>query len=672
MKREGLEPKHDDKGNTPKEVAELVEAVGCHARALTLLAREIAIGGVSATTGNVQRLMEELERKHPGERENSLYASVELSLRRLPPEMRQQIKALGVFHGGANLMVMPYVLGVDNETALDIGRALVEVGLAEAMPYGHLRLDPALPLYLLRDLGKAEQEVTRSRWAEAVWQLTGFLYQQRSQNAELSARLTLLELPNLMALLNWVEEHATPEEVVDLAHRLETLLARLGRPQAFAQATRTREGAALRLGQDSVWSLARFNAESAKIDRLLEGGQLQAAYQAAQQLLERSLAAGEAAYPGASYNVAMAHFNLGRVLRMGGAAEAALAPLSKAQGRFQVLADAGNINSAIMASAAIIDTADCLTDLGRLDEAAAAYQEAIGRAEKLDNRRQVSVGKAQLGTVRLLQKRYQEALTAYTEARLSFESLGEPGSVAATWHQTGRVHRDAGQFEQAESAYRQSLAIKVREKNLAGEASSLAELGNLYAQMGRLEEAAKCARQATDIDVRLQDQRNEGLGHNNLAATLIRLKRYDEARRELLRAIECKQPYGHAAESWKTWDILHDLEQAIGDQQAAAEARQRTMEAYLAYRLDGGQSYEWRAQWCAAVAQAIKQGETTALAQQLAEYLKSQAGSKGKALLPKLQAILSGSRDLALADDPALFYQDAVELRLLRESLGAR
>src|SRR5205085_2303990 len=97
MKREGLEPKHDDAGNTPREVAELVEAVGCHARALTLLAREIAIQGVSATTGNVQRLMEELERKHPGKRENSLYASVELSLRRLPPEMRQQIKALGVF-----------------------------------------------------------------------------------------------------------------------------------------------------------------------------------------------------------------------------------------------------------------------------------------------------------------------------------------------------------------------------------------------------------------------------------------------------------------------------------------------------------------------------------------------------------------------------------------------
>ena len=44
---------------------------------------------------------------------------------------------------------------------------------------------------------------------------------------------------------------------------------------------------------------------------------------------------------------------------------------------------------------------------------------------------------------------------------------------------------------------------------------------------------------------------------------------------------------------------------------------------------------------------------------------------RARALLPKLQAILSGSRDVALADDPALNYQDAVELKLLLESLGA-
>jgi hypothetical protein len=96
------------------------------------------------------------------------------------------------------------------------------------------------------------------------------------------------------------------------------------------------------------------------------------------------------------------------------------------------------------------------------------------------------------------------------------------------------------------------------------------------------------------------------------------------------------------------------------------------MEAYLAYRRDGGQSYDIGAQTCAAVAQAIEQGETTALAQQLGELLAANDHPRAKALLPKLQAILGGSRDAALSSDPALDYDDAVELRLLLEALGVK
>ncbi len=39
-------------------------------------------------------------------------------------------------------------------------------------------------------------------------------------------------------------------------------------------------------------------------------------------------------------------------------------------------------------------------------------------------------------------------------------------------------------------------------------------------------------------------------------------------------------------------------------------------------------------------------------------------------LIPTLQAILDGSRDAALADNPDLDYGDAVEVRLLLETLA--
>jgi tetratricopeptide (TPR) repeat protein len=232
------------------------------------------------------------------------------------------------------------------------------------------------------------------------------------------------------------------------------------------------------------------------------------------------------------------------------------------------------------------------------------------------------------------------------------------------------VHSETGQFEQAERAYQQALAIWVQQKDLAGEALSLLELGNLYIQMGRLEEAVTFYRQAVDIYA-MQDLRHEGVVRSNLAGTLIKLQRFEEARPELQRAIECKKPYGHATESWKTWDILHDLEQATSHPQAADEARRQAIASYLAYRRAGGASQSNGAQLYALVLQAIQQGTTTEAAAKLAELAEADDPPWFTALLAKLQAILHGDRDRALADDPDLYYRDAVELQLLLEGLSA-
>jgi hypothetical protein len=193
--------------------------------------------------------MADLDKKHPGDRENSLYAGVELSLRRLPQEMREQIKALAVFHSGASLVVLKIMLEVDDERVRNLAAALIEVGLAEAMDYGHLRLDPALPSYLLGQISVAEREEIKLRWATGMRALTVFLYQQRFQNTRLAHQLALLELPNLLALLAWAEAALAPEEVVGLAGSVEELLAPLGRPQALALAVRAREEATRRLGE---------------------------------------------------------------------------------------------------------------------------------------------------------------------------------------------------------------------------------------------------------------------------------------------------------------------------------------------------------------------------------------------------------------------------------------
>ena len=232
----GVTPHPNDPGRTPQDITDLVEAVGRHPRALGLLAREVARQGVRATTATVRGLMTALHDRYPDDREQSLYASVELSLRRLVPEVRTQLQPLAVCQGGVNREVWRLMTSTDAETIRNLAAAVVGVGLGTDMGYSHLRLDPALPPYLLRELSRAAQKHLQTRWAEGMEQLVDFLYIQQFQDATLAAQLTLLELPNMLAALAWLQETALPEKVVEVATNAESLFAPLGRPHALAQA----------------------------------------------------------------------------------------------------------------------------------------------------------------------------------------------------------------------------------------------------------------------------------------------------------------------------------------------------------------------------------------------------------------------------------------------------
>jgi tetratricopeptide (TPR) repeat protein len=91
-------------------------------------------------------------------------------------------------------------------------------------------------------------------------------------------------------------------------------------------------------------------------------------------------------------------------------------------------------------SVCVTMSGDCLTALGRLEEAAAAYETAIGLDEQRTDLRDVAVGRGQLGIVRLHQGNYPAALAAFTTARDTFTQLNEPASVAVAWQQIGQVH----------------------------------------------------------------------------------------------------------------------------------------------------------------------------------------------------------------------------------------
>ena len=661
-----------------EEIEALADAVQGHARTLALLAPELRRRGVAATQAALVELMQQMQRQvaqlpadDPRRREQSLFASVELSLRRLSAANRERARLLGVFHGGVQLDVLRGMTGWEQAEVEGLAQELVGTGLATANPHNHLSLNPALCPFLKASLSEEEEQALSTRWLEVLADYLGYLTQQQMQNAELAATLTLLELPNLFALLDRSQAAANPETTIDRATSLYRLLQSLGKPRLLERVARVRDGADAALGEG--WSHARFEASYTRINQQWAAGQLREALAGAQQLLQQAQAAGQQAYAGADYDLAEAIFFLSRVLITAGGAQQALLLLQEAGRRFEEIAKQGSNKAAEgMATICLADKGQCLVALGRYDEAAAAYQENIRQAEQQKDQRQVAVGKSQLGTVRFEQQRYPDALEAYMEAREIFSRLNEPGTVANAWHNIGLVHEKASQPEAAEEAYNKSLAIEVRLGNEAGQASTLGQLGNLYNfALQRPEQAVAFYQRAVEIYQTLGNTAGEGLQLNNQADALRKLQDYEEARKAITRAIQCKEAFGHAATPWTAWEILAAIETEDGNPSAAAEARQQARAAYLAYRRDGGENQYGSGRLAREIRQSLAAG-TSAKATSLLQQLAAKPDwAETLPFLIALQAITAGSRDRSLAEDPGLHYAQAAEVLLLIEALEA-
>lgn len=193
---------------------------------------------------------------------------------------------------------------------------------------------------------------------------------------------------------------------------------------------------------------------------------------------------------------------------------------------------------------------------------------------------------------------------------------------------------------------------------------------------GRREDAVAFYLQAAEIcaDPATADPLKEGISHSNAADTLIALGRHAEARQQIQRALECKAPYGPNAEPWKTWDILHDLETAVGNPAAAAEARAQAIAAYDAARRGGWEITQGAGAQLCGLLRALLAAQDTATPP---DAFPAEARAQLLAQEPQLRAQLTAftrdtnaRKDLrALATDPALDYDDAVELTLLLEQL---
>ena len=247
---------------------------------------------------------------------------------------------------------------------------------------------------------------------------------------------------------------------------------------------------------------------------------------------------------------------------------------------------------------------------------------------------------------------------------------GRPSASLTIWRQIAAVNEAAGRSPSAEEAYQQAIRLEAETGDPAMAAESLGELGQHYAAIDRLEDAVEAYRRAAEIFRELDDLEKEGIARSQMADKLMRLGRYDAARGELERTIECDEFTGWAAEPWHTFSLLSHLETAAGDGEAAQRARQRAFEAYLRYRRDGGPSQSGHGEIFEEVSAAILRGATEEVQKRLAGMVsRRDLPAPLAALIPVLTKILEGARDRDLAGHEGLYYRDAAEVLLLIDGL---
>ncbi len=166
----------------------------------------------------------------------------------------------------------------------------------------------------------------------------------------------------------------------------------------------------------------------------------------------------------------------------------------------------------------------------------------------------------------------------------------------------------------------------------------------------------------------------EWRGIHSLAGSLFKLGRTAEARDQILQAIKRSESFGHATQPWNAWNILNEIEASDGNTQAAGEARRKALELFLAYRRDGGENHQASGFLCAAIAPALLAQDRDGAQKLIDEGLQktdrdNENGSH--VFFDTLNAIAAGQRDTTLADNPALSYDQAVEIILLLEALRA-
>jgi len=512
LERLGIDRQQRQKrGITVEALEPIVEQTAGHPLALELLTPLIKKLGPKPVADELGPLLAAAEQKHPEDRNRSMRASLDFSMRHLSAEARAALPAVALLAGGCMENMGHMVAGLEEEDWLRVREELERTGL--------VRVDGPLlkPHPVLADAeGLAPSDELAERFIAVILSLCGgFDKLVRTADAKLALGVMAACEVVVRRAIDAALQHSNVQQAAFIADSLKLFLERSGRGG---------EGARLvaevhrRAGLDDereltevATALARQTAE-ARAASDAEGAARQL-----ETLLER-LDAVESW--DTRFQRALTLMTLGEVhddFRRRPAD--ALDPLRQAAVLFETLEKEGQAGTANRA-AALGDLANALGALSRFDEAIEAAEEGLALDKKRGDSLAAARGLGQIASIFAGQGRFQEAEARYAEALETAKTAGDDEFVGTISQHLGIMALDRGRTEEAAAHLRDALAACQRAGNESGQMEVFNSLGTVDGMRGNFEAALAWHEQSLKLATKLGDVNGQATNRTNRAIVL--------------------------------------------------------------------------------------------------------------------------------------------------------
>jgi tetratricopeptide (TPR) repeat protein len=175
--------------------------------------------------------------------------------------------------------------------------------------------------------------------------------------------------------------------------------------------------------------------------------------------------------------------------------------------------------------------------VGRYDEAADYFQEAIRGQQEIGNVNGVAIGTMNLATIHLVRSNYRTALDLLQESAVLFDNVGNRTGQAHVTQRMGDVYCQMENYDIAYNKYLSALKRRRTVGHARGEGESWAALGKLELLRDHPDKAITYATNALTVCQHTLDEPRTAEALETLSRATYAVRRYDQAARYAADAI---------------------------------------------------------------------------------------------------------------------------------------